>query len=299
MRGDAMGYSASTLARPTTALTRQERAARQLGRLCVHVVLVGVGFFFALPLFWLVSSSLKDSTEIFRVPPTFIPTRLAWENYPGAFDAIPIPRYLGNTLGYVIVATIGAVFSNTIIAYGFSRIRWPGRDVVFILVLSTMMLPFQVRMIPLYVLFNRLDWLNTYLPLMVPTFFGNAFYIFLLRQFYLTLPFELSDAGRIDGCSEFDIFWRIVLPLMKPAVTTLALFEIIFAWNDFLGPLIYLRDQMNYTMSVGLRTFFTLYGAQWGYLMATATMFTLPEVVLVFFAQRTFIEGIALTGIKG
>ncbi len=200
---------------------------------------------------------------------------------------------------YSFWGTVGALVSNVFIAYGFSRVRWPGRDIVFVFVISTMMLPFQVRMIPLYILFAKLGWLNTLLPLIIPIFFGNAFYIFMLRQFMLTLPTELDDAARIDGCNELGIFWRIVLPLSRPAIITVAIFELLHTWNDFLGPLIYLRNPESYTLAIGLKLYFTQYGAEWALLMAAATMFTLPMVIIFFIAQRTFIEGIALTGIKG
>jgi len=191
------------------------------------------------------------------------------------------------------------VISNLVVSYGFSRIKWPGRDKVFFFVVSTMMLPGAVTMIPLYVLFSRLNWVGSLKPLIIPAYFGNAYYIFLIRQFMMTLPVELDDAARIDGCNEGTIFTRIVLPLSKPAITTVALFELLWTWNNFLGPLIYLRDTTTFTLSVGIQLFFTQHGAEWGLLMAASAMFTVPMVILFFFAQRTFIEGITLTGIKG
>lgn len=270
-----------------------------LGRFSIHLFLSVFGLLFALPLYWLIISSLKEQSDIFKVPPTLFPLNPRWMNFPDVLEVIPFFTYLRNTLLYVLFATIGSLLSNTVIAYGFARLRWPGRDYVFILVLATMMLPFQVRMIPMYILFHKIGWLNTLLPLVVPGFFGNPFYIFLLRQFYRTIPLDLSDAARIDGASEIQIFWHIVLPLMKPAIVTLLLFEIIFTWNDFIGPLIYTRDVDKYVLSIGLRMFFTLYGARWDLLMACSTMFTIPMVILFFLGQRRFIEGIALTGIKG
>jgi len=275
------------------------RIRRFLGRFSIHLFLSVFGLLFALPLYWLIISSLKEQSEIFKVPPTLYPVDPRWMNFPDVLEVIPFFTYLRNTIVYVIFGTLGALLSNTVIAYAFAKLRWPGRDYVFILVLATMMLPFQVRMIPMYILFYKLHWLNTLLPLVVPGFFGNAFYIFLLRQFYRTIPMDLSDAARIDGASELQIFWNIILPLMKPAVITLLLFEVIFTWNDFIGPLIYTRDVEKYTLSIGLRMFFTLYGARWDLLMACSTMFTIPMVILFFLGQRRFIEGIALTGIKG
>jgi multiple sugar transport system permease protein len=267
--------------------------------LAAHAVLLLLGAMFMLPFLWMVVSSVKPNQELFRVPPTIIPETFRPSNYVEAVQVINFWGFLRNTAIYAALGTLGAVLSNIPVAYGFSRIRWRGRDLVFVFVLATMMLPFQVRMIPLYIAFARIGWLDSYLPLVVPTFFGNAFYIFMLRQFLLTLPRELDDAARIDGCSEISVFTRIVLPLSKPALTTVALFEVMFAWHDFLGPLIYIRNQESYTLSVGLQLYFTQHGAEWGLLMAAATMFTLPMVVIFFFAQRTFIEGITLTGIKG
>jgi multiple sugar transport system permease protein len=277
----------------------RSRSSRLLGELASQIVLIGVGITFMLPFVWMVSSSFKSDAEIFKLPVTLLPEQINVANYRGAIQAIDFFRYLGNTLNYSLWGTLGALLSNIFIAYGFARVRWPGRDLVFVIVIATMMLPFQVRMIPLYVMFARFGWLNTLLPLIVPIFFGNAFYIFLLRQFMLTLPTELDDAARIDGCNELGIFRRIVLPLSKPAIITVAIFELLHTWNDFIGPLVYLRDPDAYTLSIGLRLYFTQHGAEWGLLMAAATMFTLPMVVVFFFAQRTFIEGIALTGIKG
>ena len=239
-----------------------------------------------LPFVWMISSSLKPNVDIFELPVRLIPKTLRLENYIDATNAIPFWQYLWNSTYYTIFATIGAVLSNTFIAYGFARVRWRGRNVVFIIVIATMMLPFQVRMIPLYILFAKLGWLNTFLPLIVPNFFGNAFYIFLMRQFMMTLPKELDDAARIDGASEWGIFWRIAVPLSKPAILTVAIFEIIHTWHDFIGPLVYLRHPTKYTLSIGLRLFFTQYGAEWGLLMAAAAMFTIPMVIFFFFAQR-------------
>ncbi len=284
------------------ALTINRKRANERGPIATistHIALILFGLLFMLPFIWMVSSSLKQDAEIFELPVSLIPDALQFSNYVDATETIAFWRYTGNSVFYAFGATLGATLSNVFIAYGFARIRWPGRDIIFIGVLATMMLPFQVRMIPLFVLFHRLGWLNTYLPLIVPHFFGGAFYIFLLRQFMRTLPSELDDAARIDGASEWGIFWRIVVPLSKPAITTVAIFELLASWHDFIGPLIYLRDPNSYTLSVGLRLYFTQYGAEWAQLMAAATMFTIPMVIIFFLAQRTFIEGISLTGIKG
>ena len=285
--------------RAITAEERRYLLTQRLKSLAAHAVLIVFGIAFMLPFVWMVSSSLKPNVDIFELPVRLIPKTFRLENYIDATNAIPFWQYLYNSVYYTVFATIGSVLSNTFIAYGFARVRWKGRNVLFIIVIATMMLPFQVRMIPLYILFAKLGWLNSFLPLIVPNFFGNAFYIFLMRQFMMTLPRELDDAARIDGASEWGIFWRIAVPLSKPAILTVAIFEIIHTWHDFIGPLVYLRHPTKYTLSIGLRLYFTQYGAEWGLLMAAAAMFTIPMVIFFFLAQRSFIEGITLTGLKG
>jgi multiple sugar transport system permease protein len=280
-------------------VTRSVRNKQWLSTLTTHLLLILFCVVFMLPFLWMISSSLKSDEEIFQIPPALFPSQPMWGNYLAAVQTINFFGYLWNTIVYSALATFGAVISNAMIAYGFARIRWPGRDILFFFVIATMMLPWAATMIPLYVLFTRIGWVPSLKPLVVPAFFGSAYYIFLLRQFLMTLPTELDDAARIDGCNEWGIFRRIVLPLAKPALTAVALFELLWAWNNFLGPLIYLRDPDTYTLSVGIQLYFTQHGAEWGLLMAAGTLFTLPMVVLFFFAQRTFIEGITLTGIKG
>lgn len=284
---------------PQGGLWGSVRTKHILGRFAVHLSLITISLIFSLPFLWMISSSLKPSSEIFKVPISLLPQEIRFANYPEALQSINFLTYLGNTLVYTIFATIGAVLSNASVAYAFARMRWPGRDLLFLVVLSTMMLPFQVRMIPLYVVFSQLGWLDTLLPLIVPNFFGHAYFVFLIRQFMNTLPVELDDAARIDGCGEAGIFFRIVLPMSKPALVTVAVFHALFCWNDFLGPLIFGTNPDLYTLSIGLRLYFTMHGAEWGLLMAGASMFTLPMIILFFVAQRTFIEGIALTGLKG
>jgi len=207
---------------------------------------------------------------------------------------------LKNSLIIAILSIIGTLVSSTPAAYGFAKIRWPGRDFVFIIVLSTMMLPFQVTMIPLFLIFTEvLHWGDTFLPLVVPTFFGSAFDIFLFRQFFKGIPDAITDAARIDGASEFQIFYRIVLPLSKPVLATITIFTFLWAWNDFLGPLLYLNNPEHFTLALGLQDFQGQRNVAWNLLMAAATVFTLPVIILFFFAQRTFIEGIKLSGVKG
>jgi multiple sugar transport system permease protein len=264
-----------------------------------HGVLIILSLAFLVPLFWMVSTSLKPSPEIFVWPPVWIPHPFEWHNYPDAFHFQPFLLYLRNTLIYCVFTVIGTVLSSSLVAYGFARIRWPERNILFAIMLATMMLPFQVVMIPMFVLFRDLGWVGTFLPLVVPAFFGSAFNIFLLRQFFMTIPESFSDAARMDGATEFRIYAQVIMPLAKPALATVALFQFIFAWNDFLGPLIYLNKQSLYTISLGLQSFLSSYGTEWGLLMAASTMATLPIIILFFLTQRTFIQGINLTGIKG
>ncbi|HEY3079356.1 MAG TPA: carbohydrate ABC transporter permease [Chloroflexota bacterium] len=256
---------------------------------------------FLLPFLWMLSTSLKDTPQTFHVPPIWIPSPLRLENYPEALTRQPFGLFLFNTLQYALPSSLGALLSCSVVAYGFSRIRWAERDLLFFLCLCTLMIPYQVRMIPLYLVFRQLHWLDTYNPLVIPAFFGDAYYIFLLRQFFLTIPQELSEAARIDGANELQILGRIVLPLARPALAVVALFQFMFAWNDYLGPLIYLRDPEMYPIALGLQRFVGQFVEElaWPYLMAASTVTILPIVVLFFVTQRTFIEGITVSGIKG
>jgi len=224
-----------------------------------------------------------------------------WGNFGKAIAAMKMfPTYLKNTLILCVLTVIGTVCSSTLVAYGFSRIDWPGRDKVFLVVMATMMIPFPVVMVPLFTMFRDLGWIGTLKPLWVPTFFAGAFNVFLLRQFFRTIPKDLSESAKIDGCSELRIFWQIILPLARPAITVVALFQFMGTWNDFLGPLIYLTDQNDFTLALGLQFFQSKSGGtQWHYLMAASTLIVLPVIVLFFLAQRTFIEGISMSGLKG
>jgi len=272
---------------------------KTIGQIFSHLLLIFFSLLFALPLFWLVSTSLKPNSEIFIFPPRWIPSQPFWGHYRTAIEFIPFFQYLFNTLYICALSVVGSVISCSLVAYGFSRIDWPERDALFMVLIATMMIPFAVTMIPMFIIFNRLRWINTFRPLIVPTYFAPAFYVFLLRQFFMTIPFELSDAARIDGASEFYIYLRIILPLAKPALAVVALFQFIGSWNDFLGPLIYLRSTEKYTLALGLQQFRSALLTEWGGLMAASTLVTLPIIVLFFFTQRTFIQGISLTGLKG
>ncbi len=287
------------------AARRKQRAARRFGRKSLITLAVALlSFIFFLPFLWMVSTSLKIDPEVYQIPPVWIPRSFRLANYFEAMTYVPFGRYVLNTLQYGILSDIGVVLSSAVCAYSFSRLQWKGRDALFAIVLATMMVPYQVTMIPLYLIFKRLNWLNTYLPMVVPNYLGSAYFIFMLRQFFMTIPMELSDAARIDGCSELRIFTSVILPLSKPALAVVALFRFMDCWNDYMGPLIYLRDTKKYTVALGLqhlRQYGTAASVEqvWPHLMAASTVVTLPVVLLYFFTQRTFVEGIALTGIKG
>ncbi|MBI3957206.1 MAG: carbohydrate ABC transporter permease [Chloroflexi bacterium] len=254
----------------------------------------------ALPFLWLLSSSLKLERMIFIFPPQWIPNPVRFQNYVDALTYKPFGTYIANTLWIVLLNEIAIVGSASFCAYGFARIRFPGRDAWFGIVLATMMVPYFVLMIPQFVIFSRLGWTDSYLPLTVPFFFGGgAFNIFLLRQFFRTLPPELADAARIDGCDEFGIYWRIFMPLAKPALITVGIFTFLNGWNDFIGPLLYINSPDKFTVAIGLATFRSIMRTRWDLLMAASTAMILPVLVLFFFAQRYFIQGIVLSGLKG
>ena len=282
----------------STTKIRWSKASKKISLITGIVLLILVGSFFFLPWLWLLSSSLKTLDQIFIQPPQWIPKPIDWSNFSKAITYIPFFQYMANTLVICAFVVVGRVISCSLVAYGFSRIRWPGRDFVFVLVLATMMLPFQVSMIPLYVIFSRVHLVNTIVPLVLPAFFGDAFFIFLLRQFFLSIPHELQEAAIIDGANHFDIYWRVILPLARPALITLVIFSFLWTYTDFQGPLIYLTSPQKWTLSLGLRGYFSVHGAQWSLLMAASLLFTLPGLILFFFAQRSFIEGIVTTGLK-
>jgi multiple sugar transport system permease protein len=278
---------------------RPRRLAHYGRRVLAHAVLVAFSTVFIIPFLWLLSTSLKPEHQIFVWPPIWVPDPPTFEHYVNGLSFLPFGRFTLNSLLIAVMAVVGTLVSCSLSAYGLARIRWPGRDLLFAAILATLLIPFQVRLIPLFIIFKELGWIDTFLPLIVPHFFGNAFFIFLLRQFFMTIPQELSEAARIDGASELDVFRRIVLPLVRPALATVALFEFLARWDDFLGPLIFLSSQENYTVSLGLAMFRGQQGSFWGMLMAVSTVMALPIVGLFFFTQRTFIQGITLTGIKG
>jgi len=275
-----------------------QNAAFRLGAL---LLILGGAVVIMVPLAWMLSASLKNRVEVFTIPMRWIPKKVQWSNYVDAVTQIKYALYVGNTLIVTIGDTVGTVLSASLVAFGFARLRARGKEVLFLILLSTMMLPYHVRLVPTYLMFQKIGWLNTYLPLIVPGWLGGgAFYVFLLRQFYSTLPVELDDAAKIDGCSLVGIYWRMMVPLSKPAFATVAIFSFFADWSDFLGPLIYLSKPQMYTLSLGLQFYQTTRGSlHWGILMAGTVLSILPPLLVFFLAQKTFVQGIALTGLKG
>jgi multiple sugar transport system permease protein len=280
------------------------RPSPLLGRVALYALIITCAFIFTVPFLWTIGTSLKAQDELYTFPPTFLPSTPRWENYVAVFEMAPFGRFLLNTIIITGSAVIGQTASAAVVAYGFSRFRFPGRNILFLIVLATMMLPWHVTIVPSFLLFRTLGWINTFLPLIVPSFFGGGpFYIFLLRQFFLSIPRDLDEAAKIDGASSFQIFWWILLPLSKVALATVAIFSFIEHWNEFIGPLIYLNSTELFPVSIGLRYFlvssFTGDEPRDAILMAASLIVALPPLILFFVAQRYFVEGIATTGIKG
>ena len=281
---------------------RRRRQVLAIGRrTAFYVFIAALGLLYALPFLWMVSTSLKDDVQTYHIPPIWVPNPMRFSNYPEALTRQPFALFFSNTVTYSVLSALGALLSAAVVAYGFARLRWWGRDILFFVCIATMMIPFQVRMIPLYLIFKELDWLNSYRPLIVPHFFGDPYFIFLLRQFFMTIPQEISDAARVDGASEVGILWRIILPLSRPALAVVALFQFMWAWNDYLGPLIYINRENLFPISLGLQQFRSQFVDQlaWPYLMAASAVTIMPVILIFFFTQKIFVEGITVTGIKG
>ena len=272
-------------------------------RVIVHtavytVLLVGC-VFMLLPLYWMVLSSLKDNTHVFDYPPQWVPVPIVWSNYPDALTFLPFATFLKNTVIIEVFTIGGTLLSSSMAAYGFARLRWPFRDAAFIVLLTVLMLPGFATLVPSFILWQHLHGPDTFLPLVVPAWFGNVFFIFLLRQFFRGIPRDLDDAARVDGAGLLRIFATIILPLSKPALAVVVIFTFTNVWNDYLGPLIYLNSQSNFTLTLGLSLFLAEINNRWDLLMAASTAVVLPMIVVFLLLQRYFIEGIALTGLKG
>jgi len=273
--------------------------AARLKSVLPYALLILLSIVFLFPFLWLVMTSLKTPEEILKFPPTIFPEKVQWSNYQAAVEAIPFTKYMMNTFLICILNIIGQLLSAPLVAYSISRIPWKGRKIIFTIVVATMVLPAQVQMIPQYIIFTKLGWVNTIVPLTIGAFFGAPFFIFLLRQFLLGVPMELSEAAKIDGASEMRIYARIILPILKPALATVALFSFVWSYVDFMGPLIYLNDSAKWTITVGLQSFQQDHGAQWEKLMAASTIMAVPMILIYFFGQKYFMKsGSALTGFK-
>jgi multiple sugar transport system permease protein len=312
-----------TILKSSNGFWASKKRSERITNIVVTVMLVLGGVSMMLPMVWMLSTSFKALNDIFAVPPIWIPNPLHFENYPNAWNIVDpqtgrvmfaddswsffgftiqgvnFTTYLVNTLFISILACAGATFSSALVAFAFARLRFPGREFLWYICLATMMVPAQVTMIPQFVFFKTLGWYDTFWPLIVPAWLGGgAFNIFLMRQFFMTIPYEMDEAAKIDGCSNFGVFWRILLPLCKPALTTVTVFAFVYNWNDFLNPLIYLDSNNKKTLALGLTNFVSLYGQDYHLLMAASLIITIPIALMFLVGQRYFIQGIATTGLK-
>lgn len=295
-----MAHDHATRQKPSTWY----QTKRRLARLLLYVLAVVIGVFFLGPFVWAVFASLKSPSEFITFPPTLFPEEYQWQNYKDVWTQVPFARFWWNTIVVTTLAVFGQVLSATLVAYGFARFEFPGRGMLFVIVIATLILPEEVTLIPRFILFRELGWLDTFLPLIVPYYFGgSAFFIFLLRQFILTIPKDLEEAAELDGAGTFRILWNIMVPLIQPAMASAAIFSFLFHWDDFIHPLIYLRSTDNFTLSLGLRLF--QQAAETGgvsrqpLLMAASLMVAAPPILVFFFAQKYFVRGITMSGLKG
>jgi multiple sugar transport system permease protein len=278
----------------------RKRQVAQIWRLILtHVLMIGIGVVMIGPLLWMLSTSLKEPKQVFDFVPRLIPNPVKWSNYREAFDAAPFLLYFWNSAKISTITMVGQLLFSSLAAYAFARLRFPLKNQVFALLLSTMMIPYTVRVIPLYAIFRALGWIDTHLPLIVPQTVSNVFGVFLLRQFFMTLPYELEEAARLDGCTSFQIYHMLMMPLAKPALAALGLFTFMSSWNAFLPPLIFVNSNVKQTLQVGLTIFQGEFMVEWHLLMAGAVTAILPVLTVYMFAQRYFIQGITLTGLKG
>lgn len=279
---------------------RRPGALLKLASRALLYLVLGVGAVLLLfPLYWLASTSLKPTAEISAYPIIWVPSRWAWENYSTLFSVVPFWTYLKNSLIIALVSAAGTVFSSSLVGYSFARLRYPGRDALFVVAVSTLMVPSWVLLIPQFIMFKSFGWLDSFAPLIVPQLFANPAYLFLLRQFFLTMPYEIEDAAKIDGCGYFRTYWSIALPLVTPALIAVGIFTFLYNWNDFLNPLIYLQSPDHLTIPLGLAGLQSQYNTHFELIMAGATVAGLPCIALFFLCQRWFIQGIVVTGVKG
>src|SRR3954454_14359931 len=269
-------------------------------RVLLYGTLVALSLVFTLPLLWMVTTSLKEQGQVFQIPPQWIPNPVRWDNYPEATHRAPLWIWLNNTAIITVLATAGSVISASMVGFGFARLRFPGRDALFVLLLATMMLPPIVTLVPKFIMFRTVGWNDTFYPLIVPSFFGvNAFNIFLVRQYYLTIPLDLDEAARIDGASSWQVWWRILVPISMPVLVAVGIFSFVQHWNEFLDALVFLQSEPMKTLSLGLRAFINPNDASWHITMAASMWLIVPMIVIFFIGQRHFIQGAAMSGITG
>jgi multiple sugar transport system permease protein len=294
---------ASMTALPAAARPRERTRPRkhplQLSHVILHLILAAGGVFMLLPFVWMISTSLKAQGDVFLFPPKWIPSPIMWSNYVQSWTLKPMGLAFFNSIKISLIDTIGTVFTSSMAAFAFAKLQFRGRNVLFFMVLATLLIPVEVTLIPVFILFKRINWIDTHWPLIVPAVLTNAYGVFLLRQFFMGLPDELGDAATIDGCNPFQIYWFIYLPLSGPALVTLGIFAFMFHWNEFLLPLIYLNSQARFTLPLMLASFQNGYTTEWALLMAAATTALVPVIIIYLFGQRYFVRGIALTGLKG
>jgi len=281
-------------------MIQSQAMRRRISRGIVYLLLISSSAVMLAPFFWMLSTSLMNEDEMFRRPPVWVPKPPRFENYAETWHALPFTTFFRNTIVLTVGRLVPLLWSCSVVAFGFARLRARRKNLLFILMLSTMMLPYQVTMIPLYILFAKIGWVNTYLPLIVPSFFGVPFYIFMLRQFFMTIPLEYDESARIDGASTFQIFYRIILPLSKPALVAMSIFIFMGSWNDFFTPLVYLHKTAQYPLALGLQLFrsYGEYSTRWDYIMAGSVLMAIPPLLVFFFGQRFFVQGVTVTGLK-
>lgn len=298
--------SASTSLKNTPSVRASNSMQKRLANLTIYGLLIFLSFTWLLPLYWMAATAIKNDSQVRTVPPVLFPWPMHLENFAGGWARYDFNLAAINSIfKYSLPVVFFTVVASVIVAYGFAKIQWRGRNFFFAICIATMMLPWQVTMVPLFIIFRRLEWINTYWPLVVPALAGHPYFIFLLRQFFLSIPEELSEAARMEGASEWGILWRIILPLSKPAIAVVVLFRFLWSWNDFLGPLIYLHDEAKYPLALMIyrlrQTADSMGNTELAYphLMAVSTIVALPVIIVFIFAQRSFIEGISMTGLKG
>ncbi|TAK22434.1 MAG: carbohydrate ABC transporter permease [Chloroflexota bacterium] len=291
-----MSVAATTVRR--RALSR-EVVMRRLGRVLLYTTVVIGTLLFTFPFLWMIKSSVTPISEMLLNPPLLLPSELIWTNYTRPFANLPFEMFYRNTVFVTLTGMMGVIVSSSVVAFAFARMRWPGRDKVFIIMISTLMLPAHVTFIPTYVIFAKIGWINTFLPLLAPEWTGSPFVIFLMRQFMMTIPLEMDDAARIDGCGWFELFWRIILPLSTPVLGVAAIYSFQYHWNAFERPLIYLNRIELFTVPLGMAMLNSRYGTDFGGLMAMSTISLIPVMFIFFVAQRYFIQGVVVSGVKG